>query len=96
MAAEATTDKKTLIDQACETAKQFIEIHYDKMDTKRHTVAKTYLDTATLSWNGNRIDGKHPPHFPPNAIFLLLKPLCLLAFRGIFTLTLSYVVYTYL
>ena len=50
--------KKQLIDQACRTAKEFLAHYYVKVDSKRHTVAKTYLPTATLSWNGNRVDGK--------------------------------------
>ena len=52
------TDKKSLIDQACQTANDFINIYYKKIDGNRQTLAKTYLDSATLSWNGNRIDGK--------------------------------------
>ena len=57
--ADNTDNKKQLIDQACRTAKEFLDHYYMKVDSKRHTVAKTYLETATLSWNGNRIDGKH-------------------------------------
>ena len=59
IAATTTTveAKKVLIDKACRTAKDFIDIYYDKMDTKRQTMAKTYLESATLSWNGNRVDG---------------------------------------
>ena len=59
MASTDTSDRKVLIDQACRTAKDFIDIYYDKVDTKRHTVSKTYLDTATLSWNGNKVCGKN-------------------------------------
>ena len=49
--------RKQLIDQACRTAKEFLDHYYVKVDSKRHAVAKTYLETATLSWNGNRVDG---------------------------------------
>ena len=51
------TDPKMIIDEACRTAKAFIDRFYDKVDSKRPTLAKIYLDAATLSWNGNRIDG---------------------------------------
>jgi len=51
------TDSKMIIDEACRTAKAFIDRFYDKVDSKRPTLAKIYLDAATLSWNGNRIDG---------------------------------------
>ncbi|XP_023345329.1 NTF2-related export protein 2 [Eurytemora carolleeae] len=27
------------------------------MDKERHTIDKLYLDTATLAWNGNPVDG---------------------------------------
>ena len=58
MAANEVVDKKILVDQACQTAKDFINIYYAKLDNNRQSVAKSYLDTATLSWNGNRVDGK--------------------------------------
>ena len=35
----------------------FSKLFYDKMDNKRHTIAKMYLETATASWNGNKVDG---------------------------------------
>jgi NTF2-related export protein 1/2 len=57
--AAVTDNKKEMIDQACRTAKEFLDHYYVKVDSKRHTVAKTYLETATLSWNGNRVDGKN-------------------------------------
>ena len=30
------------------------------MDQDRHTIDKLYLDTATLAWNGNPVDGIVP------------------------------------
>ena len=57
------TDSKMIIDEACRTAKAFIDRFYDKVDSKRPTLAKIYLDAATLSWNGNRIDGNWRTHF---------------------------------
>ena len=53
----ASSDKKTRIDEACKTAEEFVDIFYDKMDSKRQTIGKMYLETATLAWNGNKIDG---------------------------------------
>lgn len=44
-------------DLACETAEQFIKTFYDRLDTKRHLIGKLYLDTAVISWNGNKIQG---------------------------------------
>ena len=50
-------DKKAQIDLACSTAENFCKLFYDKMDNKRHTISKMYLDTATASWNGNKVEG---------------------------------------
>jgi len=50
-------DKKAAIDLACSTAENFSKLFYDKMDNKRHTIAKMYLETATASWNGNKVEG---------------------------------------
>ena len=43
--ADNSDNKKQLIDQACRTAKEFLDHYYMKVDSKRHTVAKTYLET---------------------------------------------------
>ena len=51
----ASSDKKTRIDEACKTAEEFVDIFYDKMDSKRQTIGKMYLETATLAWNGNKM-----------------------------------------
>ena len=50
-----TDDKKAAIDLACSTAENFSKLFYDKMDNKRHTISKMYLETATASWNGNKV-----------------------------------------
>lgn len=42
---------------ACATAEDFVKLFYDRLDQKRHALAKLYLDNATLSWNGNKIEG---------------------------------------
>ncbi len=51
-------DMKRLIDEADKTAEDFVNIYYEKLDSKRNTMLKIYLDTAVLSWNGNKIEGK--------------------------------------
>jgi len=53
----ATAEKKAVIDLACNTAEHFSKLFYDKMDNRRHTLAKMYLETATASWNGNKVVG---------------------------------------
>ena len=50
-------EKKAQMDNACSTAEEFCNIFFDKMDNKRHTMEKLYLPTATLSWNGNKVEG---------------------------------------
>ena len=63
-------DKETLqekIKQSMETAEKFSNIYYKKVDQERHAIDKLYLDTATMTWNGNCIEG--------NALFQYLNPL---------------------
>jgi NTF2-related export protein 1/2 len=55
--ASSSADKKGRIDDACKTAEEFVNIFYDKMDSKRQTIGKMYLETASLAWNGNKVDG---------------------------------------
>jgi len=45
------------INQAVRTAEEFSNIYYKKMDTDRHTIDKMYHENATMTWNGNPIDG---------------------------------------
>jgi len=54
---ESSDAKKALEAQACETAEQFVNIFYEKMDSKRHALGKHYLPSATVSWNGNKVEG---------------------------------------
>ncbi len=51
---ESLQDK---IKESVETADKFSQIFYKKLDMERHAIDKLYLDTATLSWNGNCIEG---------------------------------------
>lgn len=55
-----TTDDetKTKIMQAVTTAEQFSTLYYKKMDGERQSMDKLYLDTASLTWNGNPVEGK--------------------------------------
>lgn len=57
MGVPSVVDKKSRIDDACKTAEEFVNIFYDKIDNKRHTIGKIYLETATLAWNGNKVEG---------------------------------------
>ena len=44
--------------QACSTAETFVNLYYDRVDSKRHLIGKLYLDTAKMSWNGNMLEGE--------------------------------------
>lgn len=46
------------ISQACEYAKKFTEIFYEKVDKGRHTIGSLYHEAASLVWNGHRVQGK--------------------------------------
>ncbi|XP_051163495.1 NTF2-related export protein [Leptopilina boulardi] len=46
------------IDQACRTGEEFTKVYYESLDKRRHLISKLYLDTATMIWNGNGVDGK--------------------------------------
>ena len=50
-------ERKAQIENACTTAEEFCKNFFDRYDNKRHTIEKLYLDSATLSWNGNKVDG---------------------------------------
>ena len=55
--ANPAAEKKAQIENACSTAEEFCKNFYDRVDNKRHTIEKLYLPTATLSWNGNKVEG---------------------------------------
>ena len=50
-------ERKAQIENACTTAEEFCKNFFDRYDNKRHTIEKLYLDSATLSWNGNKVEG---------------------------------------
>ena len=39
------------------TAEDFSNLYYKKMDQERHTMEKMYHPDATMTWNGNPIEG---------------------------------------
>lgn len=51
------TDIKSKIEQACRTGEEFTNVYYETLDKKRHAISRLYLDTGTLAWNGNGING---------------------------------------
>ncbi|XP_071860965.1 NTF2-related export protein 1 [Bombus fervidus] len=51
-------DLKEKIDQACRTAEEFTKLYYESVNKRRHLISRLYLDTATLIWNGNGVEGK--------------------------------------
>lgn len=51
-------DLKSKIDQACRTAEEFTKLYYEFVDKRRYLIARLYLDTASLIWNGNGVEGK--------------------------------------
>jgi NTF2-related export protein 1/2 len=46
------------ISQACDDGQKFAEIFYQKVDKGRHTIGNLYHESATLVWNGTRVQGK--------------------------------------
>jgi len=46
------------ISTACDDGKSFAELFYKTVDKSRHTIAGFYHESASLVWNGNRIQGK--------------------------------------
>jgi len=53
----SAAEKKAQIVNACSTAEEFCKNFFERIDNKRHTIEKLYLESATLSWNGNKIEG---------------------------------------
>jgi len=53
----SAAERKAQIENACSTAEEFCKNFFERIDNKRHTIEKLYLESATLSWNGNKIEG---------------------------------------
>lgn len=53
----ADDDAVQKINQAVSTAETFSELFYKKIDQERHSIDKMYYENASLSWNGNSIEG---------------------------------------
>lgn len=51
-------ERQKKVIQACITAEEFTKHYFDRIDTRRHTIGKLYLDSANLFWNGNKMTGK--------------------------------------
>ena len=51
------TEDVEKINLAMSTAETFSNLYYKKMDSDRHTIEKMYHENATMTWNGNPIDG---------------------------------------
>ena len=60
-------EKKAQCERVCDIAEQFRKLFYKKMDLERHTLGKLYLPAATISWNGNKIDGNVSGSFAAKA-----------------------------
>lgn len=50
-------ERQKKVIQACITAEEFTKHYFDRIDTRRHTIGKLYLDSANLFWNGNKMTG---------------------------------------
>ncbi len=61
MSSDPEESRRAQDNQACDTAETFVKLFYDAMDAKRHTMAKFYLGTAVLSWNGNKVQWDNKP-----------------------------------
>lgn len=48
---------KSRVEQACRIAEEFTKLYYETVDKRRHAIARLYLDTGLLTWNGNGITG---------------------------------------
>ena len=51
------TDDIVKANQATSTAETFSQLYYKKMDQERHTIDRMYHENATMTWNGNPIEG---------------------------------------
>lgn len=59
MASSPSTTSQLRSSQACDDAKKFAELFYEKLDKGRHTISSLFHDSATLIWNGNQVTGKN-------------------------------------
>ena len=50
-------DDTVKANQATSTAETFSQLYYKKMDQERHTIDRMYHENATMTWNGNPIEG---------------------------------------
>ncbi|ALC43441.1 Nxt1 [Drosophila busckii] len=52
------SELKTKVESACRTAEEFTRLYYASLDNRRHQLGRLYIDSATLSWNGNGAKGR--------------------------------------
>jgi len=46
------------VTQACDDARKFVDLYYQRLDKGRHLLGGLYHDQATLVWNGNSVASK--------------------------------------
>lgn len=44
-------------EQACISGGEFVKLYYETLDSRRHMLSKLYMEDATMSWNGNGVQG---------------------------------------
>ncbi|ALC39506.1 maker486 [Drosophila busckii] len=52
------SELKSTVESACRTAEDFTRLYYASLDNRRHQLGRLYIDSATLSWNGNGSKGR--------------------------------------
>ncbi|PIK54297.1 putative NTF2-related export protein 2 [Apostichopus japonicus] len=52
-----TKDYILKLDQACSAAEEFQKLFYESFDKRRTVLDKLYMETATMVWNGNLVEG---------------------------------------
>ncbi|XP_038056179.1 NTF2-related export protein 2-like [Patiria miniata] len=50
-------DVKLQLEQAVLAGKEFHKLYYEKFDKRRNLLNKLYMDSATMVWNGNPLQG---------------------------------------
>ncbi|PIK48755.1 putative NTF2-related export protein 2 [Apostichopus japonicus] len=52
-----SADSILKLDQACSAAEEFQKLFYESFDKRRTVLDKLYMETATMVWNGNLVEG---------------------------------------
>ncbi|XP_046854003.1 NTF2-related export protein 2-like [Xenia sp. Carnegie-2017] len=48
---------KRLVENACRSGEEFINLYYETFDKRRHVLSKLYTDTSEIVWNGHHVKG---------------------------------------